>query len=254
MPDKRRQKGNVMNELGKGIVENVIFFAEFAGIVVGMILIAYLYEKAVKKKNKSTERILTTRKIAMIGMLSAISGILMMIAFPLPFAPAFYTLDLSELPVLIGAFAFGPLAGVMIELCKVVIHMFISGTSSAFVGDLANFVVGSSFVIPAAFIYLHKKTKRSALEACIAGTLVMTAVGTWLNAVYLLPKYAQMFGMPLESLVAMGTAVNPNINGVGTFVVLAVAPFNLLKGALVSVITVLIYKKISPLLKTGHLH
>ena len=101
---------------------------------------------------------------------------------------------------------------------------------------------------------LFKKSKKNALAACIAGTLAMTVVGTWLNAVYLLPKYAQMFGMPLDSLVAMGTAVNPRINGVTTFVILAVAPFNLLKGALISAATMLIYKKISPLLKTGHTH
>ena len=82
----------------------------------------------------------------------------------------------------------------------------------------------------------------------------MTVVGSWLNAVFLLPKYAQMFGMPMDALVAMGTAVNPKINGVGTFVMLAVVPFNLLKGAVVSIITMLIYKKISPLLKTGHTH
>ena len=243
-----------MNGLGKSIVENVVFFTEFIALVAGMILIAYIYEKAVQRRHKSTERIMTTRKIAMIGMLSAIAGILMMIEFPLPFAPSFYELDFSELPVLIGAFAFGPLAGVMIEFCKILIHLLLHGTNTAFVGDLANFVVGCSFVLPASFIYLFKKSKKNALAACIAGTLAMTVVGTWLNAVYLLPKYAQMFGMPLDSLVAMGTAVNPRINGVTTFVILAVAPFNLLKGALISAATMLIYKKISPLLKTRHTH
>ena len=243
-----------MNGLGKSIVENVVFFAEFIALVAAMILIAWIYEKIVQRRHGSTERIMTTRKIAMIGMLSAIAGILMMVEFPLPFAPSFYELDFSELPVLIGAFAFGPLAGVMIEFCKIMIHLLLHGTNTAFVGDLANFVIGCSFVLPASFIYLFRKSKKNALLACIAGTLVMTCAGTWLNAVYLLPKYAQMFGMPLDQLVAMGTAVNPKINGVGTFVILAVAPFNILKGTLISAASMLIYKKISPLLKTGHTH
>lgn len=241
-----------MNGLGKSIMENVVFFVEFMGIVAAVILLAYIYEVIVRKKNAGTEKIMTTRKIAMIGMLSAIAGILMMIEFPLPFAPAFYKLDLSELPALIGAFAFGPLAGVMIEFCKIMIYLVFHGSSTAFVGDLANFVIGSSFILPASFIYLFKKSKKDALIGCISGTIVMTVVGSWLNAVFLLPKYAQMFGMPIDALVAMGTAINPNIKGVGTFVLMAVAPFNLLKGIIVSTVTMLIYKKISPLLKTGH--
>ena len=243
-----------MNGLGKSIVENAVFFMEFLLFVAGVVLIAYIYEAVVRKKNGGKERIMTTRKVTMIGMLSAIAGILMMIEFPLPFAPVFYKLDLSDLPALIGAFAFGPVAGVMIEFCKILVYLVFHGTGTAFVGDLANFVIGSSFILPASFIYLFKKSKKDALIACVAGTATMTVVGSWLNAVFLLPKYAQMFGMPMDALVAMGTAVNPKINGVGTFVMLAVVPFNLLKGAVVSIITMLIYKKISPLLKTGHTH
>lgn len=187
----------------------------------------------------------------MIGVFSAISAILMLFEFPVPFAPPFYEIDFSELPALIGTFAYGPVAGVMIEFCKIVLKLLMKGTTTAFVGDLANFSIGCSFLLPASVIYLLKKTRKNAVIGCIAGTLIMTVVGTAFNAVYLLPKFAQMYGMPLDAIIGMGTSINPAITGVTSFVVLAVAPLNLLKGTTVSVVTLLVYKKLSPVLKTG---
>ena len=207
--------------------------------------------KIAKKKSGSKERILSTRKIAVIGMVSAIAAVLMVLEFPLPFAPSFYGMDFSELPALIGTFAFGPVAGVLIEFCKIVLKILFKPTSTAFVGELANFAVGCSFLLPASCVYLFHKTKKSALIGSIAGTLCMTVFGTAFNAVYLLPKFAQLFGMPLDAIIGMGTAVNPAIDSITTLVIFAVAPLNLLKGGLVSVITMLIYKKISPIIKEG---
>ena len=207
--------------------------------------------KIAKKKSGSKERILSTRKIAVIGMFSAIAAVLMVLEFPLPFAPSFYGMDFSELPALIGTFAFGPVAGVLIEFCKIVLKILFKPTSTAFVGELANFAVGCSFLLPASCVYLFHKTKKSALIGSIAGTLCMTVFGTAFNAVYLLPKFAQLFGMPLDAIIGMGTAVNPAIDSITTLVIFAVAPLNLLKGGLVSVITMLIYKKISPIIKEG---
>lgn len=233
------------------VMENAIFVAEFIGIVAALVVLAYCMEKIAKKKSGSRERILSTRKIAVIGMFSAIAAVLMVLEFPLPFAPSFYGMDFSELPALIGTFAFGPVAGVLIEFCKIVLKILFKPTSTAFVGELANFVVGCSFLLPASCVYLFHKTKKSALIGSIAGTLCMTIFGTAFNAVYLLPKFAQLFGMPLDAIIGMGTAVNPAIDSITTLVVFAVAPLNLLKGGLVSTITMLIYKKISPIIKEG---
>lgn len=189
------------------------------------------------------------RTMAQIGMLGAISVVLMAFEIPLPFAPAFYKIDLSEVPVLIGCFAMGPMAGVMIELIKIVLHMAIQGTTTAGVGDLANFLIGCAFVVPAALIYKRKPTKNSAIIGMVTGTVSMTAIGCILNAYILLPTYAKAFGMPIDALVDMGSAVNGYITNITTFVIFAVAPFNLLKGVLVSLIVFLVYKKISPILK-----
>ena len=175
----------------------------------------------------------------------------MVIEVPVPFAPPFYGLDLSELPVLIGTFAFGPVAGVLIEFCKIVLKIIFKPTTTAFVGELANFVIGCSFLLPASAVYLLHKTRKNAVIAVTAGTLSMTVFGTAFNGIYLLPKFAQLFGMPLEQIVAMGTQINGSIGNITTFVIFAVAPLNLLKGGLVSVITMFLYKKISPILKEG---
>lgn len=240
-----------MKTVLQSVSENLVFVLEFLGLVAVIFLIAYVIEKAVKKKTGDSERVLATRKIAVIGVFSAISAILMVMEFPVPFAPPFYGLDFSELPALIGAFAYGPVTGVMIEFCKILIKIFIKPTSTAFVGELANFAVGCTLILPASVIYLQKKTRKRAIAATITGTLLMAAFGTAFNAVYLLPKFAQMYGMPMEAIIEMGTAIHPSIHDVTGLVVMCVAPLNLLKGGLVSVLTVLIYKKLSPVLKTA---
>lgn len=176
-----------------------------------------------------------------------------MLDFPLPFlAPGHYKLDFSELPVMIGSFAFGPVAGVLVEFCKVVLKIIIKGTDTAFVGDLANFTIGCSLLLPASLVYEFKKTKKSAILGCVLGTVCITLFGTALNAWYLLPKYAEMYGIPLDALIAGGTAINPAITSLTTYVCFAVAPINIIKGGVISLLTILIYKPLSPILKTGH--
>lgn len=193
------------------------------------------------------------RTMVCVGMLGAISVILMLFEFPLPFiAPSFYELDFSEVPILIGAFALGPVAGVLAELVKILLNLVINGTDTAFVGEFANFVMGCAFVIPASLIYKVKKSRINAIIGLAAGTITMAAAGFFINALVLLPAYAKAFGTPIEVFIEMGTAINPAINGVWTFVLLAVVPFNIIKGILVSVITILLYKHISPILKGTH--
>ena len=239
--------------LTDNITDNLTFVLEFAAVILSMFVVAYILEKLAKKKNGDTERILTTRKIAMIGMFSAIATILHIFDFPLFFAPFFYKLDFSELPILVGTFAFGPVAGVMMEFLKILLKLFIKGTSTAFVGDLANFVIGCSFIIPASAIYTFRKTKKSAVASCIIGTLVLTVFGTAFNAIYLIPAFSVLFGMPIESILEMGMKVNPFVKegSLVSLVIACVAPMNLIKGGFSSIVTLLIYKPLSPILKAG---
>jgi riboflavin transporter FmnP len=231
------------------IIDNVTFVLEFLALVVAVVIIAVFAEKLIAKKNNTKGRILSTRKIAMIGMFSAVAGILMLFEVTIPFiAPTFYKIDISELPVLICGFAFGPVAGVMTEFVKIIIKLIFKPTSTAFVGELANFCVGSTMVLTATIIYHIKKKKKTAIIGCVAGTLVMSVFGTLFNAVYLLPTFAVMYGMPLDALIAMGTAINGNITGVYTFVAFCVAPLNLIKGTIVSILTFALYKPLSPIL------
>ncbi len=197
---------------------------------------------------KSTTKV-GARTLAIVGMLSAVAVVLMAFEIPLPFAPVFYKIDFSEVPVLIGCFTMGPLAGAAIELLKNLLHVVISGTQTAGVGEVANFLIGCAFIVPAGVIYHKKHTRRGALIGMASGTVLMPVIGGVLNAYVLLPVYAKAFGMPLDALVEMGTEVNGNITSVATLVLFAVTPFNLLKGVLVSLVVFLIYKKISPIFR-----
>lgn len=242
-----------MNELLKNVTENFTFVLEFLAVIVALFAVGVIFEKVAQKKNGTKEPIFNTRKVAMIGMFSAIAVILMLFEFPLPFAPGFYKLDFSELPILIGAFAFGPAAGVMMEFVKILLNLVFTGTTTAFVGELANFTVGCSFILPASILYYFRKTKKNAIVACVVGTLILTVFGTAFNAVYLLPAFAELFHMPMDELIAMGAKVNPMVSegSVVSFVAACVAPLNLIKGSSVSIATLLIYKRISPILKSG---
>ncbi|MBR5248131.1 MAG: ECF transporter S component [Lachnospiraceae bacterium] len=245
---------NGLKELIQSVTENLVFVLEFLAIIVAIFLAALLFEKLAQKKRGVKEKIFTTRKMAMIGMFSAIATILHLFDFALPFAPPFYKLDFSELPILIGAFAFGPAAGVMMEFLKILLKLLIKGTSTAFVGDLANFVIGCSFILPASVIYAFGKKKRSAIVGCVVGTLILTVFGTAFNAVYLLPAFSALFGMPMESILQAGMAVNPLATGdsIVNFVMACVAPMNLIKGGFASIVTMLIYKPLSPIIKAGY--
>ena len=189
------------------------------------------------------------KTVVQVGMLAALALILMFFEIPPPFAPSFYEIDFSEVPVLIGCFTMGPLAGTAVELVKILLALVLKGTTTAGVGEIANFLIGCALCVPAGIIYKRNRTRKSALLGMAAGTLLMTVIGCVINAYVLLPAYSAAFGMPLEALVDMGTAVNSHITSLSTFVVLAVAPFNLLKGILASLIVFLIYKKISPVFK-----
>lgn len=236
-------KNGLMQELG----ENLQFVLICLIVILVIIAVSELAEKTILKKNIT--RVTGSQYLTISAMLGALAMILFLFEFPLPFlAPSFYELDFSELPVMIGAFYLGPVGGVVIELVKIMLKLVIKGTSTAFVGDLANFVIGCSFAVPASIIYHINKTKKSALLGLIVGTIVMVVFGSAFNAIYLIPAFAQLYGMPLDAIVGMGTAINKGITSVGTLVVFAVAPLNLIKGLLISVPTMILYKRISRVL------
>ena len=193
------------------------------------------------------EKMLTTKNLVLMGMFGALAAVLMLFEFPLVFiAPSFYGLDLSEVPVLVGAFSMGPAAGVIIEFVKILIKLVMKPTTTGFVGEMANFVIGCSLVVPAAMIYHTKKSKKSAMYGMMVGTAVMAVAGVVINAVVMLPFYSKI--MPLESIIALGAAINPAVSNIWTFAIICVGPFNLVKGVVVSVVTSLVYKRISNLI------
>ena len=191
-----------------------------------------------------------TEWIAKVSMLSAAAFVLMLFEFPLPFiAPPFYELDFSEVPVLLGAFALGPVAGIVIEFIKVILNLLINGTITAGVGETANFLIGIAFVVPAGIIYKKKKSKRTALLGMVVGGAIMVMFGAVINAFVLIPAYGNALQMPMEAFVGMGSQIHPSIDSVWKLVLLCVVPFNAIKVIIVSLITNFIYKPLRPILK-----
>ena len=231
-----------MNEIWIEVQQNIGFLLVCGAIISGLFLVAKLAERSLPGLRKTSP----ARRISIIGICAAIAAVLHMLDFPLLFlAPEFYKLDLSELPVMLCGFYLGPSATVVCQALKILLKLLLKGTSTAFVGDFANFAVGCSLVLPATIIYHIRKTRLSALLGLATGTLILTIFGSAFNAIYLLPKFAELFDLPLDTIIAMGHGVNAGINSVSTFVLLAVAPLNLIKGLMASVLTMLLYKKIA---------
>lgn len=230
-----------MKTLLQEFSENAVFLLVCLAVFAGIILLAWAVERWTKADLRRPGK---AKYTAFIAMSAALGGVLMCLEIPLFFAPSFYQLDFSELPVLITSFYLGPVAGVVTELLKVTIKLLLKGTTTAFVGDFANFVVGCTFVLPASIIYHLHKSKRMAVVGMSVGTVVMTIFGSLFNAVYLLPTFSNLFGMPMEAIIAMAQEVNPHISSVSSLVLMAVVPFNLLKCILVSVLTLVLYKRL----------
>ena len=231
-----------MNGLLVQIWENLSFVAVCVLIVFALAVLAKFSERYFPEKRAVSK----ARYISIVGICAAIATVLHVLDFPLLFiAPEFYKLDFSELPVLLCGFYLGPAATVACEGVKILLKLVVKGTSTAFVGDFANFVVGCSFVLPATVWYHLHKSRTGAIVGLILGTLSMSVLGSAFNAVYLLPKFSQLFGLPLDTIVGMGTAIRSGVNNVITFVMLCVAPLNVVKGVMVSVLTMLLYKRVA---------
>ena len=231
-----------MEKLWNAFVENMTFVAICAAIIAALAVLAKMTERWLP----GLHRVSKARRVSIIGICSALAAVLHMLDFPLLFlAPEFYKLDFSELPVMLCGFYLGPTATVVCEAIKIILKLLFKGTSTAFVGDFANFAVGCSLVLPATILYHVKKTKGFAILGLAVGTIVLTVFGSAFNAIYLLPKFAQLYGISLESIIAMGNTINAGISSVSSFVLLAVAPLNLVKGISISVLTMLLYKRVA---------
>ena len=235
-----------MAEFWNQVQENLLFILCCIGIIGLLAVLAHIAERFLPATRRTTK----AKRLCVIAVCSAIAAVLHMLDFPLLFlAPEFYKLDFSELPVMLCGFYMGPSAAVACEAVKILLKLLLKGTSTAFVGDFANFAVGCSLVLPAVIVYHTKKSRASALWGLFTGTVVLTVFGSAFNAIYLLPKFSQLFGLPLEAIIGMGSKINGGITSLQTFVLLAVAPLNLIKGVMVSVLTLLLYKKVArPLL------
>lgn len=210
----------------------------------------FLLPRQEEEVNKKTD----IRKLVIISMLGAIAFVLMLLEFPLWFVPSFYELDLSEVAVLISGFSFGPLAAVMTETIKIILNLIFTGSITMGVGELANLLIGLSFVVPASYIYKMHKTRKNAVIGLVVGTLSMATIGALFNAFLLLPAYAYFMSTPdvtytVSDFVYLGTLVNPLVTNLFSFIMFAVVPFNIIKGILTGTIVVLIYKRISMLIK-----
>ena len=193
-------------------------------------------------------KLFTLRNMTKIAILTAISAVIMLFEFPLPFAPSFYELDLSEAVILMGGFAMGPMAAVMMELLKNLLNLLMNGTITAGVGEFANFVMGCALVVPAAVIYKYKKTLKGAVLALCTGVLSLVVVGAFINYFVMIPAYVALAGFPLDAILGMAKEINPLVGNLETMIVFAVAPFNLVKGIICSVINLLLYKRLSKIL------
>lgn len=226
----------------KQVLEYLTFLLVCAASGGGLGLLARLAERALPERRKHRP----TRRVAVIGVCAAIAGLLCLLEVPLLFlAPEFYRLDLSEIPVLLCGFYLGPSATVACEGVKILVKLLLKGTTTAYIGEFANFLVGCFFALPASLWYHIHHSRHRAVAGLAVGTVCMTVLGSGFNALYLLPKFADLYGLPLDSILAMGTRLHSGVRDVFSFVLLCVVPLNLIKGLVVSGLTLVLYKRLA---------
>ncbi len=198
---------------------------------------------------KNTKKKFGAKTVTFVGMLGALSTVLMLISFPLPIAPSFLEFDIAEVPALFAGFFMGPAAGFSVILVKILLNLVINGTKTAFVGELSNLVGSTIFVVTAALIYKRDRTKKGALWAMAISTVTVSIAYVFIDALVMFPLYSKLYGIPLEAIIAMGTAIDPKIKSMTTMMLLSVFPFNLVKFGATCLITFLLYKKVGKVLR-----
>ena len=199
-------------------------------------------------KNRNPFRNDKVKYIAKVAVLSAIAMLISKFEIPLWFAPSFYKLDFSSVFTLLGSFSLGPVAGVLIAVLKNLLKLLIFGTQTSFVGELADVVVLVLMCVPASLIYKRKKSIKTALVGMAVGIVCMTVGGCLFNYFVLIPFFANLFGMKIDDIVNMGSALNSHVTSLRSLIVFITAPFNLFKGFVCSLVTFLLYKRVSKIL------
>ena len=197
---------------------------------------------------KST-KFLTVSTLVKISILSAIGYILMFISVPLPMLfPEFLKIDISDLTALLGGISLGPMAGITIAFLKNLLQFITGMSTTGGVGEFANFLIGGSFVFTVSYIYSKKRNIQGVIIGLVSGIVVMTMVGCIANYFIILPFYATI-GWSIDAVVSMGAAINPAIDSKMSFIIWMIAPFNILKSGLMSLLTLPVYKKTEKILK-----
>lgn len=194
----------------------------------------------------------STHNLVVAAMLSAVAFILFFIEFPIPaLIPEFVKMDFSDLPALLGAFALGPVYGVVISFMKNLLHIVVKGTSTACVGELCNFMLGAAFSFSAGLIYKKHKSRKGALIGALVGAAIMALISVPSNFFITYPAYVKFYGMPLEVIIGMYQAILPSADSLLKCLVIFNMPFTFVKGILDVALCFLIYKPLSPILH-GH--
>lgn len=189
------------------------------------------------------------KKIAFIGLMGAVSAVLMLMRFPIPFMPPFLSFDLSGVMEIMGGLMFGPVEALCIIVVKILLQLVMQGTMSLGTGELQNFLLSSAYVLPAVFIYHRKKTRKSAALGMTVSCCAVAVVAVLTNLYLIIPFYVKLFGMSMGDIIAMCNAVNPAMKDTVSLVIFGLLPFNLIKYGATSVVTFIIYKRLSGLIR-----
>ncbi|MDO4813363.1 MAG: ECF transporter S component [Eubacteriales bacterium] len=189
-----------------------------------------------------------THRITVAAMLSAVAFVLMFLEFPIPaLIPPFIKMDISDLPELLAAFALGPVYGVVVTLVKNLLFIIFHGTSSAYVGELCNFLLGSVFSFSAGLIYRHHKSRRSALLGALLGCALMAVISVPINYFIVYPVYAVVYA-PMDVILGAYQTILPSADTLIECLTIFNMPFTFCKGIVDVVLCFLIYKPLSPIL------
>ena len=194
------------------------------------------------------------RDLVKIALLGAVAFILLSLRFPLPFMPPFMDFDFSGIPEMVGLFTMGPAAGIYIVLIKVITKTLMTGTSSAFTGELQNIIVSCAYILPVWFFYRKEKSKRAALKGMIAGTVVCAIVAVFSNMFIIIPFYAKAYNFSMERIIEMVHAVNRFVDSEWKFIAMGIVPFNLIKGGVTTAVIYSIYTLLMRIAKKEEHH
>ena len=189
------------------------------------------------------------KKIAFIGLMGAVSAVLMLFRFPIPFMPPFLSFDLSGLMEMLGGFMFGPMAAACIIVVKILLQLVMQGSFSLGTGELQNLILSCSYVLPALIIYHRNKTNKMAITGMAVSTIFVSVMAVFTNLYLIIPFYVKLFGMSMDDIITMCRTVNPAMKNVTTMAVFGLLPFNLIKYGVTSLVTFIVYKRLSRVIK-----